>query len=287
MWPAWIAAPASFLLVGLALLCNSRWFGFLPDDPPGPGRKQHGRPMPLGGVLLLPLLVVPLYTDPLWPVCAAVWVAMLCGFRDDRGKERSRDLDWRVKGTGLLIAAAFTAGAVGEPGTAAMPWHWFALLVVLAFVLINAANFLDNMDGVCAALSAASLLLLTRGEGPLAWAGFAALGFLPWNWPRPRLFLGDAGAYGLGTCVAAAALMQLHAARPDGGASWMSLLAVCVQLGDFVQVVTARILLALPPWVGDRRHLTHILNAQLHVPKVLVAPILATLTVALYFAFAS
>lgn len=277
MWPAWTSAPAAFVLTGLCLLCNHKWFGFLPDDPPGPGRKQHGRPMPLGGVLLFPLLVIPLYQDPLWPVCTAVFLAVLAGFRDDRRKERGGGLDWRAKGCALLIAAFCIAAAVAEPGT--VPWHWLALLTLLAFVLINASNFLDNMDGVCAALSATSILLLTRGEGPLAWGGWAALGFLPWNWPRPRVFLGDAGAYGLGACVAAAALMRLHAPHAAGAPYWQALLPVAVQLVDFVQVVIARLWLALPPWVGDRRHLTHILNAQLRLPKVLVAPVLVATTV--------
>jgi UDP-N-acetylmuramyl pentapeptide phosphotransferase/UDP-N-acetylglucosamine-1-phosphate transferase len=278
VWPAWIAAPAALLLVGLALLCNHRWFGFLPDDPPGPGRKQHARPTPLGGVLLLPLLLIPLYTDPLWPVGTAVFVAVLIGFRDDRGKERRREMDWRAKGAALLLASFCTAAAVAEPGT--VSWPWFALLVLIAFVLINASNFLDNMDGVAAGLAAASILLLTHGEGPLAWGGYAALGFLPWNWPRPRVFLGDAGAYGLGVCTAAAVLLRLHAA-PATGAAWPALLPVAVQLLDFVQVIAARIWLALPPWIGDRRHLTHILHTQLHLPKVLTAPLLATLTLLL------
>jgi UDP-N-acetylmuramyl pentapeptide phosphotransferase/UDP-N-acetylglucosamine-1-phosphate transferase len=278
VWPAWIAAPAALLLVGLALLCNHRWFGFLPDDPPGPGRKQHARPTPLGGVLLLPLLVAPLYTDPLAPVGAAIFVAMLCGFRDDRGKERGRDLDWRAKGAALLIAATFTASAASQGHGS---WPWLAFCVLLAFVLINASNFLDNMDGVCAALSATSILLLTHGEGPLAWAGFAALGFLPWNWPHPRVFLGDAGAYGLGVCTAAAVLLRLHAPPETGGAWWPALLPVSIQLLDFIQVVTARLWLALPPWIGDRRHLTHILHTQLHLPKVLIAPLLAGLTLLL------
>lgn len=270
MPPAWIAAPLVLLVLALGDLVNRKLWGFLPDDPPGEGRKQHGRPMPLAGVLLLPVLVVPLALAGLWYVAAAVAVAMAVGFVDDRGKERGRDLHWRRKTLWLGLAAGTIA--VARTPAALAGGGWLLAWAALAFVLINATNFLDNMNGVCAALSATSLLLLTGGEGPLAWAGWAALGALPWNWPWPRAFLGDAGAYGLGACVAAALLPRLEAGA-------VALLPVCVQLADFVQVVLARVWLGLPPWVGDRRHLTHILAVNCGVPGWLVAPVLAGVAV--------
>ena len=49
-------------------------------------------------------------------------------------------------------------------------------------------------------------------------------------------------------------------------------------LVDFVQVVIARIVLAVPPWVGDRRHLTHILQ-NLGIARVAIAPIFAAVAV--------
>lgn len=268
-WPAALAACAA---LAVADVCNRRVVGWLPDDPPRPGRKQHRRPIPLAGVALAPVLVPWAWAEGESAVAVATAIAAVVGFLDDRGKERGRDLDWRWKALGLGLAAAVVAASsidpFSHPGAV-------SVLAALGFVLINATNFLDNTDGVSAALSAASLLALAGGTGPFAAAGFAAIGFLPWNWPRPRLFLGDAGAYQLGVLVAAAVSREVvdtpHA-----------LCAVAVQLTDFVQVVTARLVLGVPPWVGDRRHLSHILQ-NLGMPRAAVAPALAAAVVLVWW----
>ena len=58
------------------------------------------------------------------------------------------------------------------------------------------------------------------------------------------------------------------------------LLPVALLLGDFVQVITARLILGVAPWVGDRRHLTHIVQ-NLGLPRPLVAPLFALVAAAL------
>ncbi|MCC7396076.1 MAG: hypothetical protein IT455_03315 [Planctomycetes bacterium] len=271
MTTAWWAALATMAIVAVGDLVNRHLVGWLPDDPPRPGRKQHARPMPLGGGLMLPVALLGLGWQGAWFTAAAAMLAAAIGWIDDRGKERGRDLDWKWKALGLGAAALLAAAAVASPWRE--PWL-FVAIAAFVFVLTNATNFLDNTDGVCTALSATSLLLLGNGSAWVMLAGFATLGFLPWNWPRPRLFLGDAGAYLLGVLVATAAA---EAARHDGGA----LLAVAVQLGDFVQVVAARLWLGVAPWIGDRRHLTHIVQ-NLRLPRVLVAPLFVALAVLLW-----
>jgi UDP-N-acetylmuramyl pentapeptide phosphotransferase/UDP-N-acetylglucosamine-1-phosphate transferase len=272
MIPEAAAALVATAALWLGDLTNRKLVGWLPDDPPRPGRKQHGRPVPLAGVLLLPATLPWILAE------GDLWLAIACllggaiGFLDDRGKEHGRDLDWRYKALGLGFAAVAAAASVGS--SLATPYAFAGALGFL-FVLTNATNFLDNCNGVCAALSGTSLLWLSGGHGPFAAAGFAAFAFLPWNWPRARLFLGDAGAYQLGLLVATAALRGCTE-EP------LALSAVAVQLADFVQVVTARLVLGLPPWVGDRRHLTHIAQ-NLGLPAPWVAP--ATAAVAALLAW--
>jgi UDP-N-acetylmuramyl pentapeptide phosphotransferase/UDP-N-acetylglucosamine-1-phosphate transferase len=265
-----VATAASCAAVALGVFCNRRLVGWLPDDPPRPGRKEHGRPVPLAGVLLLPAIAPWLVAAAAWWLLAGAALAAVTGFVDDHGKERGRDLDWRRKAFGLAVASAWAAVAVAPPQLDA--WTWLGV-TAFVFVLANATNFLDNADGVAASLSATSLLVLAAGEPLAAAAGFAALGFLPWNWPRAHVFLGDAGAYLLGICTgtfaAAAALRE-----PS------HLLAVAVQLADFAQVVAMRVLLGLPPWVGDRRHLTHIAQ-NIGVPRIALAPLFAAIALAL------
>ncbi|MCB9877179.1 MAG: hypothetical protein H6835_06200 [Planctomycetes bacterium] len=267
--------------VGLGDLVNRRVVGWLPDDPPRPGRKQHQRPMPLAGVLLLPTLLTLLLLDEALVPALAVAIQAAVGFVDDRRKERGDGLDWRWKALGLGVGCALLGASVVDP--IARPAAAL-LAAAFAFVLTNAVNFLDNTDGVAAALTAAMLLCLgcdpalaAHHLAPVALGlGGAALGFLAWNWPTPRVFLGDAGAYALG---ATTSWVALSAARVDSGSMW----SVAVPLADFAQVVTARVVLAVPPWVGDRRHLTHIAQ-NLGLPRRAVAPLFATLAVGVWAA---
>jgi UDP-GlcNAc:undecaprenyl-phosphate/decaprenyl-phosphate GlcNAc-1-phosphate transferase len=257
---------------------NRRLLGWLPDDPPRPGRKLHARPIPLAGVLIVPTILAWCIADHAWLALAAIVIATATGFEDDRRKERAEPLDdggldWRIKAVGLAIAAGLIASTAADP--IAEPW-FFAAAFCLTFVLTNAVNFLDNTDGVAASLAGSSLLCLGIGAPSQSWvtaAGFAAIGFLPWNWPRARLFLGDGGAYALGLSCSFAIV---HTMRDEP----LLLLAVAVPLIDFAQVVAARVWLAHPPWVGDRRHLTHVLH-NAGVAKVAVAPIFALLAIGL------
>jgi UDP-N-acetylmuramyl pentapeptide phosphotransferase/UDP-N-acetylglucosamine-1-phosphate transferase len=263
------AAAATALATGLGEWINWRWRGWLPDDPPGPGRKQHGRPIPLAGIVLLLLLLPWLALLSAYWLAAAVAIAGGIGYLDDRGKEHRQDLDWRWKALALWLASGIV---VAEHHTMmATPWE-MAFWLVVTFVLVNATNFLDNTDGVATSLSAVSLLWLTGATGPAAPIAGAALGFLPWNWPRARVFLGDAGAYTLGIAVAWALL-----ARWPAGPNCLA--GVAIQLVDFCQVVTARLVIGVAPWIGDRRHLTHIAQ-NWGVRRALVAPLFAALATA-------
>ena len=262
------AAIAAFAAAGLAAWCNRRVIGFLPDDPPRAGRKQHGRPIPIAGIVLVPAVAPWFVASGSWWPLLAMLAAAATGFVDDRRKEHDRDLGWREKALGLTVASML--GAMGVVSPAASPLA-FVVIVPFVFVLTNATNFLDNTNGVAASLAATSLLLLSDASGPFAALGCAALGFLPWNWPHARLFLGDSGAYALGVATGIAAADRALVAPAE-------LAAVAVQLVDFVQVVVARLALGLPPWVGDRRHLFHIVQ-NLGVPMSAVAPLLVALLV--------
>jgi len=272
------AAPIAAATIAIGELCNRRVIGWIPEDPPRPGRKLHARPMPLAGVLIVPTILAWCIAAAAWLPLAAVVIATATGFEDDRRKEHGGPLaeggvDWRLKALGLAVAAGLIAATVADP--LGDPYT-FAIAFGLTFVLTNAVNFLDNMDGVATSLAASMLLCIGLGRPTPSWvaaAGFAALGFLPWNWPRPRMFLGDAGAYALGLC-SSYAIVQTMPTEP------LLLMVAAVPLLDFSQVVCARIWLAVPPWVGDRRHITHIVH-NLGVKKVVVAPAFALLTAGL------
>ena len=272
---ALLAAPASLVTVALAYWCNRNLWGFLPDDLPGPGRKAHGRPIPLAGIALAPVLLTWLLVSNLIWLALAVAIAVAIGFLDDRQKEGDSDLDWRIKAVAIALAAAAAATQAVNPLAASgggSIGEWLTAFAIV-FVLTNATNFLDNTDGVAASLTGTSLLCATGGVGPLAGCGCAALGFLPFNWPRPLVFLGDSGALALGVCSGFACAQALP--------QWQAALPFAVQFADFTQVIIARLCIGVSPFVGDRRHLTHlVINLGLH--RSLIAPLFAVVAAAIY-----
>ncbi len=178
-------------------------------DQPGE-RRSHRTATPRGGgiaivvVLLAGSLLAALFWPPqaLYLVTFAIGLAMVAGIGwwDDH-----RPLPAWTRLLVHVLAAAMLAGLV---------WHatgnvWHALLA-LAFTasLINIWNFMDGINGLAASqailVGAAMALVL---PGPLSLAGWllaaASLGFLPFNFPRARIFLGDVGSGALGFAIAA------------------------------------------------------------------------------------
>jgi UDP-N-acetylmuramyl pentapeptide phosphotransferase/UDP-N-acetylglucosamine-1-phosphate transferase len=130
---------------------------------------------------------------------------------------------WRVTDLGL----PFVALALGPVASAVFP-----VLFTVAF--INFFNFMDGINGLAsvqAALAGAVLALLLSSHatvlaGAAAAVGGGALGFLPHNFPRARMFMGDVGSTTLGAALALLAV---------GGAATTEIpfVALCLPLGVF------------------------------------------------------
>jgi Fuc2NAc and GlcNAc transferase len=163
---------------------------------------------------------------------AVAWI----GWVDDR-----RGLAPMTKAAVQVCAAIWTLAWLG--GLPELRWGEAALHVgVLGWALgtigivwgINFYNFMDGIDGLAAGeavtVSAAAILLL-GGTGHAdvvvvgALVGGSSAGFLLWNWPPARIFLGDVGSAFLGFLLAALAVMSENSgALPVAG--WLLLLGV-------------------------------------------------------------
>src|SRR5207245_4820492 len=144
----------------------------------------------------------------------------------------------------------------------------YAITILWTITLINAFNFMDNMNGLCAGLGAIAALyfgLLAAAQGQylvalIAFLTFGALlGFLPYNFPKARAFLGDAGSHLLGYVLAVLAILP-HFYTPRHPRRWavlMPLLVLAVPLLDLVWVVALRWRIGQPFYVGDTNHLSH------------------------------
>ncbi|MDP9347689.1 MAG: hypothetical protein M3P24_00865, partial [Gemmatimonadota bacterium] len=170
-----------------------------------------------------------------------------------------------------LAAAILISFGVLYPVT---PWTIVNVLVTFFWflALTNALNLLDNMDGVAVGVAGIAALFLAAtfvlegawmlGAVCLALAG-AAFGFLPYNFHRASIFMGDSGSLFIG-----ALLSGMGAAYPGtASASIVSVLSVpalivVIPILDTFLVTVARTLAGRPISVGGRDHTSHRLVAM-------------------------
>ncbi len=169
-----------------------------------------------------------------------------------------------------LIGAAVAIGLGVRPATIANPGLASAFTLVLLVGVANAVNLLDGMNGMAAgaaAIAALGLAGLGRMAGqPSVWllalvlAG-ACLGYLPHNFPRARIFMGDSGSLFLGFVLAGLAVRQ---ARTPG--DWSSLLAallvLALPLTDTALAMARRFGRFQDLFSGDREHLYDLLSQK-------------------------
>jgi UDP-GlcNAc:undecaprenyl-phosphate/decaprenyl-phosphate GlcNAc-1-phosphate transferase len=151
---------------------------------------------------------------------------------------------------GLLVMGGLRLEPFGGLGAPA--------LVVATVAACNAVNMVDGQDGLAGGLGAIAALglagvLATIGVSavlPFALAG-GLLGFLVWNRPPARVFLGDGGAYAVGVFLTVSAAQ----ATAEG---WHGLLAAGACLGvlsyELVATIVRRLVRSEPAIRGDRDH---------------------------------
>jgi UDP-GlcNAc:undecaprenyl-phosphate/decaprenyl-phosphate GlcNAc-1-phosphate transferase len=266
-------------------------------DHPG-GYKAHRGSTPLLGGLALAA----------GTACAVVWVLpegrrehvaglaalavgsliiLTAGLIDDfRGLSPTRKFIWQL---GAATAAGLCLALLGVRLNLFLQWPSapiIALTVLWVVGITNAMNFLDNMDGLCAGLGAIAawalaLTNLRSGEATVAAVAAAlvgaCIGFLPYNWPRARIFLGDTGSMLLGFLLAALSVMGVYTrgARIPVLAVFTPLFVLGVPVLDFALVIVLRVWAGHPPWSGDRRHISHRLVQRGMRPAAAVATLWA------------
>lgn len=275
------------------------------DQVDNPGyRKIHSTPVPLAGgpaiiltiigVFMIGAPVVFLFQEMLNPslvhkiqygfshkyfeifgIVAGATLVTTMGFLDDRK-------EWKAAPKLLFqIIAALIIYLSGIKITLFLssPFFQFILTFLWILILVNAFNFMDNMNGASAGLAFIAILFCSISGHqsdqylvPLLGFTFCGiiLGFLFWNYPKGKVFLGDSGSHLLGFLVAvhtikstyytdAATDLKIHVLSP--------LFFVAIPLIDLLQVTLYRLWIKKPVWVGDNNHLTHRL-AQTKLGKI-------------------
>ncbi|MCD4831240.1 MAG: undecaprenyl/decaprenyl-phosphate alpha-N-acetylglucosaminyl 1-phosphate transferase [Anaerohalosphaeraceae bacterium] len=151
--------------------------------------------------------------------------------------------------------------------TSALSAFWIVLIM-------NAFNFLDNMDGASAGIALVVTIILFFAAalaGQVFIAGFAMVfagtlaGFLVFNFFPASIFMGDAGSLVVGFFVAMLTLRTDYYQQSSGGqihAVLMPLIIMALPLYDFTSVCLLRISQGKSPFVGDTQHFSHRLNKR-------------------------
>jgi UDP-GlcNAc:undecaprenyl-phosphate GlcNAc-1-phosphate transferase len=142
--------------------------------------------------------------------------------------------------------------------------------------ITNAFNFLDNMDGLSAGVAAVctTAFLITAitieqwfVAATLALLLGAVLGFLCWNFPPARIFMGDSGSLVIGFLLGVLTIRTTYLPRGENfGAGWYAVFAPVIVLAlplyDLVVVSIIRLSRGSSPFVGDTNHFSHRLVAR-------------------------
>jgi glycosyltransferase WbpL len=261
---ATLLASAALTLVVIRLALSQ---GLL--DVPN-ARSSHSNPTPRGGGLAIALAASAgfcvlygfgaVHIGLLMALLGGGGAVAAVGFMDDR-----RPLSARVRFAVHLAAAIWAVAWLGglpplRLGTVVADLGWVGHVVAVLGIVwtLNLFNFMDGIDGIAASEAvfvgaAGGSLLLVGGlspQVPSAALVFAAAcaGFLPWNWPRARIFMGDVGSGYLGYVIA---VLACAAARESAVAVWIWLVLGGVFFVDSTVTLVRRALR------GERVHEAH------------------------------
>ena len=223
-------------------------------DFPGEARRIHTRPMPrMGGLGILTALLLGglLFPSPAAQLLSSGGaLAAALGLTDD-----VFSLSPRQKLPGQ-IAVALLLPALGFSFQRMRFFAWEIplsplggafLTVVFAVSLMNAVNFTDGLDGLAAGCILPGALLC--GGTPLL-AG-ATAGFLLYNAPPAKIFLGDSGSLLLGYGMAVLLIQRSAVLSPS------LLLFVAVPVADLLFAVVRRTVRGQSPFTADAGHIHH------------------------------
>ena len=268
LWFPFVVGALAFVFTGMM-----RYYALSRNimDVPN-ARSSHSVATPRGGgvaIVLALLLTLPVlvWADSLnlnvyVSVCLAGGLIAVIGFMDDHGHI---DAKWRLLGHFVAAACAlYWLNFLPQIGIFGIPFNfgWFGN-VLAAFYLVwmlNLYNFMDGIDGiasveaVCACSGACLLYWIIGVENliglPLVLAA-AVIGFLCWNFPPAKIFMGDAGSGFLGIVLG---IITIQAAWVSSQLLWAWLILLGVFVVDATITLFRRLLRGDKVYEAHRSH---------------------------------
>jgi UDP-N-acetylmuramyl pentapeptide phosphotransferase/UDP-N-acetylglucosamine-1-phosphate transferase len=266
-----ILAAVSFTLSALLTLrfCNPSSAVYILDHPNE--RSLHDRPVPRGGGLAVLIAIIVcgtaagfLYPTPrLGEITLGMFIVAGVSFFDDRNPvPHLYRLITHVAAAVVILYGGLILQKMEIPGAS---WQWsnavgamFSMLFIVW--MINLYNFMDGMDGFAGGMA-------VFGFGAFAAMGWmaghgtflaicliivaASAGFLIFNFPPARIFMGDVGSSTLGLL---AATLSLWGARENVFPFWTAVLVFSPFIVDATVTLIRRLLRREKVWQAHKTH---------------------------------
>ena len=232
-------------------------------------RKIHQDHKPLmGGLAIYGALVVslllfspPQHLRELGAILAGASLLAVVGLLDDR-----YNLGIRIRLVAMIIASLGLVAAGISIQLFKSAWIDIPLTVLWVLTVTNAANFMDNMDGLTAGfttIAAGFFVVIAFSQGltlvtslAAALAG-SAVGFLIYNFNPSSIFMGDMGALVLGFILAVLGIKLKFGTQPLNVTWMVPILVLALPLFDITLVVVTRLLEGRSPAQAGKDHTSH------------------------------
>ncbi|MBN1510506.1 MAG: undecaprenyl/decaprenyl-phosphate alpha-N-acetylglucosaminyl 1-phosphate transferase [Phycisphaerae bacterium] len=281
-----VSVGATFIVIRLA------WSLGVVDEPDG-FRKVHQRATPrLGGLAIYVGFAVPIAalmafrglsqvsfvvlhsTRQLTWLFVGSTLTLALGVMDDvYDLKAGWKLVWQILIGTVMYFCGFSINSISNPFGVPFSLGIFSLPVsVFWFVgCMNAVNLLDGLDGLAAGMTlfvGLTMFLVSLhfksvlGMLLMACLSGATLGFLVFNFPPARIFLGDSGSMLLGFSIAALSLVGASRKAEAGVALFIPVVALGLPILDTFLAIVRRWYKRLPIATPDREHIHHALIAM-------------------------
>ncbi|WP_448363732.1 MraY family glycosyltransferase [Fluviibacter sp.] len=284
------AAIAAFIVCGL-ILATRRWHEHLTIDGNHGVQKVHTNPTPrIGGVGLMFGMLAGWWVQEDSPALVAAdhllgltLLVSLPSFIAGLAEDLTKNISVRTRLIATMVSGLMAYAVTGYCLSRLDVWGLDTLLSWAPFCMVftafavagvaNAYNIIDGFNGLSAAtmivaVAAMGAIAYEVGDSELVYYALiyigAIMGFMAWNYPMGRLFLGDGGAYAMGFLIAWLAIML--PARHAEVSPWASLLACGYPVMETVYTMARRRLNKQNAGTPDALHLHSMIK------KVIIRP---------------
>ena len=214
------------------------------------------------------------------PLVLAVVPVVLFGLAEDLTRQVRPRYRMAAAVVSAMLASAYSGGIVPRldlPFVDDLLQHLWFVLPLTWFMVAGACNAINLIDGAHGLAGGTALIMFGGIALAAGWSGDPAtltealvvmgalVGFLFWNYPRGRVFLGDAGAYFIGFMYAELSIQLI--ARNSGISAWYVIMLAGYPIVDTLFAMYRRgVVRRVPLMAPDALHLHSLVFRRIAMP---------------------